>query len=241
MVSAGLQMATGGWGNFGQQAAASLGAGASAASGTQQAQFDTQEKNAQQEAERQNKRDVASIGAQSRQEVASIRSQAMLERSRLTQGAKTPQEAKVASDAYQKSLATLRAAQIISGKTDEEIEATAEADSTKALAIHRAAQGGGKAPDTGAVGAVAPAPAAKPTSAAATKKQSDALWLKIQNNPDYAAAIATPEGRAKLKETYPEFKSQIDTASQASDRQIRANKSMEYFKSLFGAPGGGTP
>jgi len=205
LVSAGLQMATGGWGNLGQQAAQSFGAGASAASGTQQAMFENQEKKAETEKERASRREVATIGARSREEVAQLRSEAMLERTKMNLSKAAPDQAiKYRTEARKVVEGNLENMSLPQTERETMIE-----DLASRMYSTDQARKGAAAPAGG--GSVA-APAEATTTKVAAGKKADAntLWKKVQTHPDFSTTMSTPEGREQLKKAYPELAKKLD-------------------------------
>ena len=221
LLGFGMQLMTGGWGNGVQQAGAALGAGAASAGGTAKAlnDFETEQqmrgdKLNEGAATRAQSEKNARIGADSRAEVANIRTQAMLERSRMVQGARTPDEGKIVAEALRKYELEERKNQFLTKKTDEEIAAGAYDHSQRVLQAYRATKGqsGGATRTDGPQGAGTVEPGGTvpgATPGKATSKNAPS-WEQSLKRPDFAQLLQTPEGRAKILKMRPDFASQIE-------------------------------
>lgn len=218
LLGFGLQMMTGGWGNGTQQLAAGLGAGATSGAATSEAmrsQMEADDKSAEaaanHAADRQNRLDAAKIAADSRAEVANIRTQGALERAALTSAAKSPNEAKFLADAMNKYMSKEKENQLISRKSDQQIEAEASQYAQNQLAIIRAS--GKPVADPGAgVPSNSPKPAgvgmggadgqtpAKGTPGNTTAQNStlDQMLADPVHGAKLAEDLKTPEGRQRL-------------------------------------------
>lgn len=226
LLGFGLQMMTGGWGNGTQQLAAGLGAGATSGAATSEAmqkQMEADDKSAEaagnHAANRENAIKVAKIGADSRAEVANIRAESSAFRASLTAAARSPNEAKFLADAMNKYMSKEKDNQLLSRKSDQQIEAEASQYAQNQLALIRAS---GKAvgdPTTGAAPSNSPNPspaaapgapgqspaqgtAGKPTAQNEAKPDSSAINQALAH-PEVQQMLATEEGRKLLVKRNP--------------------------------------
>lgn len=252
MISAGLQMATGGWGNTGQQIAAALGKGAEAASGTQQVAFEQAEKekevqrrSSEAAAGRKTQMDIAKLGASSREDIARARIEGMLARTTMNLQAKenNPQlwlkHLTEARKTVEGNLANLSLG-------EEEREAMIEALARKRFEADpagvsgrspKASSGGGASSGGASSGSTEITPAkkkkAKAEAEAEAEAKIEALWNKIQAHPKFAATMSTAAGRQELKEAHPKIAYKI--------RDIETSQQIDWLKRVFGLGEQSTP
>ncbi len=246
LISAGLQMATGGWGSPVQQMAQALGKGFEAQSGTEQLQYEqeerdreTQRKSAEAEAGRRTQVQVANIGAASRKEIAAARNEGLMQREVLRQAgktntAKTPDEQKFWDKIYAD-------AQKNAFLTQEDASAVAD----RALEARRQKFGGNAPPATGGGDVAAPAAPGTPASAAApakkTSQQIEQDWAALQAWPGFAAAMADKEQRMKLmnEPRYAHLRNKIAAMGRSQDIEDTVKNFFNMFKG--GAGGASSP
>lgn len=245
LISAGLQMATGGWGSPLQQTAQALGKGFEAQSGTEQLQYEQGEKDretarrsAEAEAGRKTQVQVANIGAASRKEIAAARNEGLMQREVLRQAGKTsttktPDEQKFWDKIYAD-------AQKNAFLTQEDASAVAD----RALEARRQKFGGNAPPATGGGDAAAPAAPGTPASAAPAKKTSQQIeqdWAALQAWPGFAAAMADKEQRMKLmnEPRYAHLRNKIAAMGRSQDIEDTVKNFFNMFKG--GGGGGSSP
>lgn len=238
MLSMGLQLMTGGWGNGTQQLAAGIGAGAAGAEGTAKA-LQAQAKDerdhewevekhgasqANQAANRKQSETNARIAADSRAEVANIRGEFSMQRAALAAGAKNNNETKqwqADRDAYLK-----QARSNINNMTKDEKELISSADEYATSKMHarrlEAPNGGGAAGPSAAGGGNGNSagesgqrtPFTKPTGTEAPKVSSE-------NQP--AKLIERMAGDPKFGSQF-----QADLATpEGQARILKANKNLK--------------
>lgn len=226
LVSTGLQLMAGGWGNPMQQLGVALGHGAESAGATAKAlqdQGNLEAKMTQVASEgakdRESREKVAKIGASSRQEVANIRVAGMLERAAMIHGPSNDKEWKIYSDAKNTYFKKEKDNQILTGKSDDQILTEAEAYAKETLRGMRSATGGGAAlsdgvssPNTGIPNGVAPVLGSGKTGAQATPSTKQGLidLLKGPNAAIIKRHLETPEGRKKILEKRPDLAKEIE-------------------------------
>ena len=232
MLSAGLQLMTGWWGNGAQQLAAGIGAGAAGAAGTaasiQQQGINSRDFEAKKEegaanrssrereaaANRTSRESIEGDKTATRLEVEGIRHEGRLARIAAMSGAKSAQENSVFNTAYKRAYDDLGRMKV----TPEERETAAMDAGRRAMWVYRDAQGketpgtSTGAPSATAPGSpspgknTAPAPA---KSGAPTKRELS--WGEVQNTPGFDAAMNDPASRERLKRENPHLAPYIDS------------------------------
>lgn len=249
LISAGLQMMTGGWGNGVQQLGSALGAGAQGYAGMDkmlydraQADKELAQKASEGAAQRAQSETNTRIAADSRNEVAQLRTEAMLERTRMNLSAKaTPSEAlkyrQEARKVYEGNILNM-------SKPQEAREAEIEDLASRMYDADRArGVGGGAATSTGGPSGAGPqgqggtGPATQAPKATSTGEKGptlDQLMADKTNGPRVQELLSTPEGQAELIKRNPNLKSQIDDYNRrkAQEQYLPHN----LIRGLFGAP-----
>src|SRR5262245_27018268 len=220
MITAGLQMMVPQWGGPMANIAHGLGKGFESMGKTAESAMSAEEQNRQlaekvQSGKEHNQTtlEAARIAANSRQEVAQIRSEAMLERARLIRQPQTSQEMKIAADAQRDYLKTEKNNQLVSKKTDQQINEEARAWGLIAVQNARDATGvrsqGAPLPtEPGAenpAGEGRPGTITPPGNPAAAAKSASIPFDQFLAKPGVAEAMKDPEFQKKLLAEHPEY------------------------------------
>lgn len=243
MLSAGLQMMTGGWGNGTQQLAAGIGAGAQGAAATAGALQEQglkdqarQDKMTEGAANRASHEKVASIGADSRQEVAHIRGIYSNERARIALAKAPPDIASKMIDQARKiveggignlSLPDAAKTQLIMDKAAELYQLHGELGATTRDEKANAGVGSGLS-SPAKLGAAVPAKA----GSGPTLEQ---LLADPTAGPRAQQDLQTPEGRGRLAMRFPSMKAEIEKRG-----NIPFFPTLNQLRGFFPS-GGGTP
>lgn len=243
LISAGLQMATGGWGSPLQQTAQALGKGFEAQSGTEQLQYEQGEKDretarrsAEAEAGRKTQVQVANIGAASRKEIAAARNEGLMQREVLRQvgktgTTKTPDEQKfwdkIYADAQKNAFLTQEDASAVA---DRALEARRQKFGSNAPP----AAGGGDGTTTTTGGGANP-PATTPAKKTSEQIAND--WAAMQKWPNFEEIIADKERRMRLMNDPKHAHLRDKIAATARSRDIEAT--VQNFFNMFKGGGGG--
>lgn len=250
MLSAGLQLMTGGWGNGTQQLAAGLGAGAAGAAGTaaslQQQAVNNRDFQAKQEnevANRASKEREAALNRSSRQDishyVADLRLQGvqervagMLERSRMIHGPQTDPEFKFYQAQLQEARKTIEGSvkdlnlsaqdreQMIIARAKERLD-EARRQGIFGAGGANAAPGTSTGTATG-TGQGGQAATGNGVSAPAKKGEPRQLsWGEVKSTPGFEAALRDPVAREQLKLKYPYLVPQINAYAGSGTNEDR--------------------
>ena len=224
LMGFGLQMMTGGWGNGTQQLAAGLGAGNTSAAATSEAmqkQMEADDKSAESAAnhaaDRQNRLEVAKIGADSRVEQVHIRGEMALERARLTTAAKIPPDQMVryraeARKIVEGNLANMALPQAQRSQMIEEEMARIWDTDQKRRGIGTAPNDSQKPADaatvtdktqTGTAGTAGKPTAQNPAPAPAQRPEDHPSTKAALSDPQIRQMLATPAGQAELRKMAP--------------------------------------
>ena len=213
MLSAGLQLMTGGWGSPSAQLAQVMGAGVSGAQGATEAikkdeqyqdKLDEQAMNrASREREaglnRDSRAEIAAVQNAGRLDVANVRVQGMFDRAQLMKQPNGQAETKF----YQEQLKEAR--KTIEGDIGSlQLPAAQREELIKARALERLNEGRqrglfGPQGERSVEGAIAPGTPAAPNASAARTPQP---WEAVKNTPEVQAALKTAAGRKKLMGIY---------------------------------------
>lgn len=213
MLSAGLQMMTGSWGNGTQQLAAGIGAGAQGAAATAGAMQEQglkdqarQDKLSEGSLNRASHEKVAQIGSDSRTEVASIRGMFSLDRARMALQKAPPDVASKMIDQARKIVEGSIGNLSLDDRSKTELVMNKAAELYQ---LHEQLAGTAGEQPAGKPGLSSPeagAPVAKPAKATSLQDllQSPIAGARAQQD------IQTAEGRATLKARFPALAAQID-------------------------------
>lgn len=228
MMSFGLQLMTGGYGNGLQQIGVAGGKAGEAAGRTagalqEQGNLETAraDKNQEGAANRASHEKVANIAGDSRSEVANIRSQAMLERANLIHGPQNDKEMQIFAKARSDYMKKEKDNQLISKKTDQQI--TMEADTWAKDQLRGAREAVGVRSQGAALPADGPSGVGSATSGESgqspilgkapleSKGAPKPSWDQIKTNPRVQELIKTPMGRRQILNERPDLEAQINS------------------------------
>jgi hypothetical protein len=245
MVGFGVQLMTGGWGNPLSQLGQALGNGAASVSdynAIQQKQNDQEMKLGNEELDRQSRERIADKGAVSRADVAQMRTQAMLERTRINQGPKSQKEFDAYITAYNKHKTLEKNQQMITSKTDEQIEYEADQAGKHAQELHRSVVGGsgdagknnsGNLTGTSVQGGSATGDKTAPEGQKTGEKGKGPISFNQAIKSEELQKSLEDEGkRERIKQMYPAWTKDID-------RWAKNRKDLEQHKKTD--PTTGTP
>lgn len=234
LLSFGAQALTGTGGNFASEMGAAISKGFEGASATdtavraqREADEEQERKSSEAAANRSNQMEVAKLNAASREEVArqrqagmmegiTLRNQGAMERTQVRAGVGAGAQGKppTLNQAYVQAQREYQAANPmqLQNMTPEQVEAMESRIDARAMELFQKGRGTpGAAPAE-----AAPPGAAKPAAPAAKgapAPQSKGGGVSLQNltsNPKIAPQLATPEGRAAIRQRFPNLSHLID-------------------------------